>query len=738
MVFKRSLAIVALVLSSSQSWAHIGPHDGDGNDLPIPGREAENRPAPAFTYTVLDDSQPGGPAGSAIPRPPNAVEVPFSDDSVQGPYALPFPFNFYGEVVTQFWASSNGFVSFDAPPHAFCCSGRPLPHQAGPALSVFGYWTDWNPSSGWYGVSGNPGSRVFTWTHSGREIGNPDQTMTWQMQVREGSGNVDLFFVSNHDSQRVITVGVQNRAGDQATTYRHGRFGIPALRMVRFSPGNEPPEIRLLSGLIDGGQTHVNGEWQLTVAVLDPEGQETSLRVDEDAPETLHVQSLGDGSWRLLDRPISAREAPESFQLIASDGIAESEVTVSYTVNAPENEAPAIVVDSGDHEVVDGSIILLTTGDELVMTATATDREDGPIDVQPAEAMPSDMSFEAGEIRWTPSDRDTGEYDLPLTARDSGGARGRYTVTLRVRRSNTGPRFLSEPPVNLPVGQDLAYAIHGDDDDLSQGDRVELSLAQGPSSALIDEDAVLHFTPIEAERGSVIGMELVLRDQMGLEARQHLELSIGVSNEAPLALAGEDFSADPGTIELRGNGQGPGPYQFAWEALQTPNNVDPQLNDAEEQTARFTATAAGSYTFRLKVSNGTFSGQHDDVVVTVNDLGPMIRLDLPSTGLTDQAIQAVATAEDPNGDPIDSLVWSVSPEGMNVDGDDAEVSLTATAVGTYKVVVSAKSSGGEAQAEASIVIEQNPGCGCVGTGEAPGWLLLLGWVAAARRRRRAA
>ena len=38
-----------------------------------------------------------------------------------------------------------------------CCSGRALPYASGPALAIFGYWTDWNPSSGWYATTGTRG-----------------------------------------------------------------------------------------------------------------------------------------------------------------------------------------------------------------------------------------------------------------------------------------------------------------------------------------------------------------------------------------------------------------------------------------------------------------------------------------------------------------------------------------------------------------------------------------------------
>ncbi|MBM64978.1 MAG: hypothetical protein CMH55_01935 [Myxococcales bacterium] len=735
----RSLLGAMLLFGSAAAWAHVGPHDGDGNDLPIPGQDQGGALTPSFTYDVLDQSQAGGPAGSFVARPAGAVSVAFGDDSVQGPFNLPFPTRFYGEIVTQFWASSNGFIAFDALNHAHCCSGRPLPYASGASLAIFGYWTDWNPSSGWYATTGEPGARVFLWTHTGREIGNQENTMTWQVQLREGSQNVDIVYSTPHQSQRAITVGVQNRLRDQATTYRYGRHTIPANTVVRFQPANQPPAFEILDGEARGQTVDVHGEYQLSFALTDPEDQAVSVRFGPEAPDGHRLQHLADGTWRLLANPGPSEPGLVQFDIIGSDGVEDVRLPVEYELTAPANEAPSIFLDAPELDSLPGDIFLLTTGEEAQIMVGSHDREDGSATIRAASALPGGLANDGGQLRWTPEENQTGEYDLTFTAEDSQGAIGRYTFTLRVRRASSAPRFTSQPPTELSVGQDLAYAIHGEDDDLGHGDVVTLHIDQGPESALIDENTVLHFTPVEAELGSVIAIVLRLQDADGQTAHQHLELTITRSEEAPRALAGLDFEADPGRIELRGNAEGAGPHQFRWTAISGPGSPLPEVVGSDQQVAWFEGKAAGAYVFHLDVTNGTHAGLPDEVTVTVRDLPPTVRIPAPPVGRVGEALNMQIEAEDPNGDPIESIEWQLLPaDAGSLEGQGTEAILTGEAPGQYQVHVTVSASGGRTEAATNVVLEGQVGCGCDSRGDHSGWLLLMALLLARRRWHRAA
>lgn len=73
----------------------------------------------------------------------------FSDDSVRGPFSLGFDFEFYGEIQSQVWVSSNGFISFDSPAHSGCCTGQPIPSADGIDNIIAWAWDDLYPRSGY-------------------------------------------------------------------------------------------------------------------------------------------------------------------------------------------------------------------------------------------------------------------------------------------------------------------------------------------------------------------------------------------------------------------------------------------------------------------------------------------------------------------------------------------------------------------------------------------------------------
>ena len=57
----------------------------------------------------------------------NGTEVTLDDDQVSGALPIGFTFNFYGSNYTDFYISSNGFVTFTGGQDSGCCSGGLLP-----------------------------------------------------------------------------------------------------------------------------------------------------------------------------------------------------------------------------------------------------------------------------------------------------------------------------------------------------------------------------------------------------------------------------------------------------------------------------------------------------------------------------------------------------------------------------------------------------------------------------------
>ena len=83
----------------------------------------------AFGYRYIDSDEAGGPAYDLEDISASGTRVTgLSDDNVVGQFGIGFNFEFYGNVYTQLWISSNCFLGFgtSAPPNG-CCSSEPIP-----------------------------------------------------------------------------------------------------------------------------------------------------------------------------------------------------------------------------------------------------------------------------------------------------------------------------------------------------------------------------------------------------------------------------------------------------------------------------------------------------------------------------------------------------------------------------------------------------------------------------------
>lgn len=90
--------------------------------------------------------------------PQTMVALNGGDDSTRV-VQLGFPFEYYGNVYTSAWVSSNGFVSFYGP-NNLCCEGIPM--EQAQRNTIYGYWTDLvSAGNPYYKITEN--SALFGW-----------------------------------------------------------------------------------------------------------------------------------------------------------------------------------------------------------------------------------------------------------------------------------------------------------------------------------------------------------------------------------------------------------------------------------------------------------------------------------------------------------------------------------------------------------------------------------------------
>jgi len=140
-------------------------------------------------------------------------DLEMGDDQVFGPYEIGFNFSFFNEVFSEFWISSNGFISFVESPTTYNSSA--IPNAGGPYSAVFGAWEDWNPGGGGdIFFASFPGKLVvqFIDLNSYNCGNNPDTTGTFQIVLHKNTNYIDI-----HTEQKIECTnsvqGIQNSNG---------------------------------------------------------------------------------------------------------------------------------------------------------------------------------------------------------------------------------------------------------------------------------------------------------------------------------------------------------------------------------------------------------------------------------------------------------------------------------------------------------------------------------------------
>jgi len=97
-----------------------------------------------FGYTFRDSAQLDGPAYHWVEISGTGTAVYLGDDDYDGPFPIDFSFNFYGSDYTDFYISSNGFLSFGAG-SSILSNQCPLPSAGEPNNLIALMWDDLDP-----------------------------------------------------------------------------------------------------------------------------------------------------------------------------------------------------------------------------------------------------------------------------------------------------------------------------------------------------------------------------------------------------------------------------------------------------------------------------------------------------------------------------------------------------------------------------------------------------------------
>jgi len=167
----------------------------------------------------------------------SGTPITLTDDSL-AQFPIGFSFDFYGTAYTDFWVSSNGFLSATGDSNG-CCSGQALPNTSIPNGVIAGWWEDMNPSLGGtvhYQTLGSAPNRyaIVQFTNIQHYGGGNAQTV--QYKLYEGSNVIEVHYQAAPSDGGTHSAGIENQDGTVGLQFYYGTVGLTTPEAVRYTP----------------------------------------------------------------------------------------------------------------------------------------------------------------------------------------------------------------------------------------------------------------------------------------------------------------------------------------------------------------------------------------------------------------------------------------------------------------------------------------------------------------------
>lgn len=386
------------------------------------------------------------------------------------------------------------------------------------------------------------------------------------------------------------------------------------------------------------------------------------------------------------------------FRLTVKDdrGASATSDDVTVTVKGGSNAAP--VANAGS----DKTIHLPTNS--VSITGTGTD-SDGTISSYAWTKVSGGAATLSGASSATlkASGLVAGSYVFRLTVTDNGGATATDDVKVTVNNPPTVSGG-SNKNLTLPTNSVSLYGSASDSD----GSIASYSWAKisGGTATLVN--ATTEKLSLKDLTVGTYVFRLTVKDNLGASATSD-DVTVTVksaSNTPPVANAGSDkvIHLPTNSITITGSAtDADGSISsYKWTKV---SGVTASLSGASTNKLTASSLVAGSYTFRLTVTDNGGATHYDDVVVTVNtpptvSAGSTIQLTLPTNSVT-----LTATASDPDGS-IQSYAWTkVSGGTASLSGaSSSKLSVSQLVAGDYVFRLTVKDNRG-ASASADVTVK---------------------------------
>jgi len=376
----------------------------------------------ASGYRWVDSAELGGPTYSY--EGVNGPRVAFSDDSVSGPHPIGFSFRYYGQSYTQFWVSSNGFMTLTNNRSSGCCSGYALGGGRGYGSMIAGYWTDLLGSAGTYQTRGEAGRRVLVYQQEGREYSR-GPSVQYQIKLYENSGAVEIHVRTAGVQSHNASIGIQNQARNVGLTYRSGRFSINNTA-VRFSH-NSPPELSRLGPF----QVYHGQRLSFVMGVTEPDQDEIVLEVS-DLPEGASFNDAnGKFRWIPSFEDVGQHELRFHVEEQRDDNQQPLSDETTVLIDVLGLNQPPVVSSVPPAEVIQGETL------EYRLIAADIESEE-PVQCRLGDA-PETAELESCNLTWVADAAPGTEVDFSVSVSDHEGASSSQRFTVLVQSHPEGP-----------------------------------------------------------------------------------------------------------------------------------------------------------------------------------------------------------------------------------------------------------------------------------------------------------
>lgn len=301
------------------------------------------------------------------PEPaPTANAGPTCDDCVMHGVPIGFSFTYWGNTYTNIEIGSNGFVGFGKSGPDFvsngCCEGGVIPstvNETGTPNIIALAWTDWNPTLGGtisYETRGTAPNRKFVLQYTGIREYQTVGTLTAQLVLDEGSGDITMYTMSQSSTRHLVTQGIQNHDGTDAvfwpgrvhTQYTLSndaiRFSTQPLALTTPPDLSVPTDAGVCSATVDPGAASANHDAVVTAARSDalalsdayPKGATTITWTATDAqPTPASVSGVQNITVNDGERPVIATAPNLTAGASSASGANVSVAAPGATDNCP-------------------------------------------------------------------------------------------------------------------------------------------------------------------------------------------------------------------------------------------------------------------------------------------------------------------------------------------------------------------------------------------------------------------